>query len=354
MNSTYYDGTKLLSLKDINGKQPEIYLCTANRTAGKTTWFSRWAVNRYLKHGEKFCLIYRFNYELDGIADKFFKDINGLFFPGYVMTSERRASGIFHELFIAKVGNDKEDANSCGYAISLNSADQIKKYSHLLSDSTRMIFDEFQSETNHYCENEITKFQSVHTSLARGQGKQAKYLPVYMISNAVTIINPYFVALGISDRLRSDTKFLRGDGFVLENGFVQSAADAVKSSGFARAFSANDKYFAYATQNVYLNDNMAFIDRPTGSAKYVCTLSYNGKNFGVRSYADEGIIYCDDRPDETYKNKIAVTTADHKINYVMLKQNDTFVQQLRFYFERGAFRFKNLLAKECIMKMISY
>lgn len=26
----YYDGTKLLSMKDINGNKPELYLCTTN------------------------------------------------------------------------------------------------------------------------------------------------------------------------------------------------------------------------------------------------------------------------------------------------------------------------------------
>ena len=30
----YYDGTKLLSLTDINGNRPEIYMCTTNRTGG--------------------------------------------------------------------------------------------------------------------------------------------------------------------------------------------------------------------------------------------------------------------------------------------------------------------------------
>lgn len=80
--SKYYDGTKLLSLSDLNGEKPEIYISTTNRSGGKTTYFSRWAVNRFLKYGEKFALLYRFNYELDDIADKFFKDIGTLFFNG--------------------------------------------------------------------------------------------------------------------------------------------------------------------------------------------------------------------------------------------------------------------------------
>lgn len=44
-----YDGTKLLSLNDIDGNRPEIYICTSNRSAGKTTWFNRYVVRRYLR-----------------------------------------------------------------------------------------------------------------------------------------------------------------------------------------------------------------------------------------------------------------------------------------------------------------
>ena len=82
--SKYYDGTKLLSMKDLNGDKPEIYICTSNRTAGKTTYFARMLMNRFLKKDEKFCLVYRFDYELGGVDGKFFKDIGELFFQEYM------------------------------------------------------------------------------------------------------------------------------------------------------------------------------------------------------------------------------------------------------------------------------
>lgn len=342
----YYDGTKLLSLKDINGRTPEIYLCTTNRTGGKTTYFGRLCINRFLDKGEKFALIYRFNYELDDVCDKFYKDIGSLFFPDHTMTNKRRASGMFHELFLDDV--------SCGYALSLNGADQIKKYSHLFSDVHRMIFDEFQSETNHYCNNEVEKLQSVHTSVARGQGEQVRYVPVYMLSNPVSIINPYYVAFGISSRLRDDTKFLKGDGFVMEQGFIESASVAQKESGFNRAFGTNSKYNAYSSEGIYLNDNKSFIEKPNGKSRYICTLRYNGSEYGIREFAEEGIMYCDDRPDVTFSTKITVTTDDHNINYVMLKRNDFFLSNLRYLFERGAFRFKDLRCKEAVLSALSY
>lgn len=342
---SYYDGTKLLSMKDINGKTPEIFMCTSNRTGGKTTYFGRLAVNKFLKYQKKFGLTYRFNYELDDICDKFYKDIGSLFFNGYEMTTKRRASGLFHELYLNDV--------SCGYAFALNGADQIKKYSHLFSDVDIMLFDEFQSETNHYCPDEVKKFISLHTSVARGQGKQVRYVPVYMMSNPVSIINPYYVAMGISNRLKDDTKFLRGDGFVLEQGFNESASVAQKESGFNRAFAGND-YVAYSSEAVYLNDSKAFIDRPVGNSRYICTLRYHGVDYGVKEYSELGIIYCDDKADRTFRTRITVTTEDHSINYVMLKRNDFFLSNLRTLFERGCFRFKDLRCKEAVLTALSY
>lgn len=345
MNSKYYDGTKLLSLTDINGDKPEIYMVTTNRTGGKTTYFGRLCVNRFLDSGSKFGLIYRYNYELDDITDKFYKDIGSLFFHGHTMTSKRRASGIFHELFL--------DEKSCGYAFSLNSADQIKKYSHLFSDVDRMVFDEFQSETNHYCSDEIKKLLSIHTSVARGQGEQVRYVPVYMLSNPVSLINPYYVQMGVCDRLKDDTKFLRGNGWVLEQGYNESASVEQLKSGFNKAFASND-YVAYSTQAVYLNDNRSFVEKPDGKGRYICTLKFDGCDYGVREYADSGYMYCDDKPDRTYPTRITVTTDDHDINYVMLKRNDFFLSNLRYLFERGCFRFKDLKCKQAILTALSY
>ena len=174
-----------------------------------------------------------------------------------------------------------------------------------------------------------------------------------MCSNPVSIINPYYVEMGISERLNDNTRFLRGDGFVLEQGFVESAADAQRQSGFNRAFAKN-QYVAYASECVYLNDNLAFIDKPHGRSRYLCTLKYNNCDYAIREFQDSGIIYCDDKADSSFRDRISVTTEDHSINFVMLKRNDLFLSSLRYYFEHGCFRFKNLKCKEAVLKALSY
>lgn len=341
----FYDGTKLLSMQDLNGNKPEIYICTTNRNAGKTTFYNRYAVKRFKNYGEKFGLIYRYDYELVDVDKKFFDEIGRLFFPDDTMTFVRKAKGAYGELFLNGI--------SCGYAVALNKADQIKKHSHLLADTVRLIFDEFQSETNKYVPDEITKFISIHTSIARGGGKQIRYLPVIMLSNAITILNPYFSAMDIATKLKDDTKFLRGDGFVLESGYYEEVAQMQKTSAFNRAF-ANNKYVQYASENVYLNDNKTFIEKLEGTNRYYCTFTVEGKDFALREYPELGYIYVSKNVDYSYPLKICASVDSHNINYVMLKRNDALISVLRQYFEHGVFRFKDQESKNALIKLLCY
>lgn len=98
-----------------------------------------------------------------------------------------------------------------------------------------------------------------------------------MISNAVTLLNPYYAALDITDRLISDVKFLRGDGFVLEQGYNESASKLQENSLFNRAFTKSN-YVAYASQNVYLNDNHAFIEKMRGQSRCYAHLNIRVKS----------------------------------------------------------------------------
>lgn len=341
----FYDGTKLLSLTDLNGQQPELYLTTGNRSIGKTTWFNRYAVKRFKEKHKKFCLVYRWNYELSDCADKFFKDIQRLFFPTDIMTDKRRANGIFVELFL--------NEESCGYCVTLNNADSLKKFSHLLSDVEMMIFDEFQSENNRYCPNEINKLLSIHTSIARGQGQQVRRVPVYMLSNKVSLVNPYFLSLGISDRLKDDTKYLKGDGYVLEQTFMENVADIQLASGFNKAFK-NENYVAYSAMNIYLNDSNAFIDKPTGACRYVATLKNNEKLYSIKYYYEAGLYYMDKSVDEDFKTKIAFDAGSHDNDFIMVGTTSSYVMMLRSMFEKGLMRFKNQECKSAFFEMLKY
>lgn len=290
-------------------------------------------------------LIYRYKNEISSqCANKFFKDVNTLFFPGDVMTSRQREHGTYCELFL--------NGDSCGYAVALNLADKYKLYSHLFSDTGCMFMDEFQCSPNRYCKDEITNFQILHQTVARGQGQASRYVPVYMCSNSVSTMNPYYTAWNIGHRVQANTKFLRSSGVVLEFSCIESIAAELKGSSFNSAFSGTH-YQQHATENLYLNDNLAFIERPQGKSRYLCTLRYNDKNFSLREYPQRGIIYCDTSADESFPLKIAVTTDDHQINYLVLSRSSLLISSFRQYFEHGSIRFRDLSAKEAFYALIA-
>lgn len=139
---------------------------------------------------------------------------------------------------------------------------------------------------------------------------------------------------------------------MLECGFIDSVADEQANSGFNRAFASN-KYIAYTTQNIYLNDNLAFIGKLSGRNKYLATLRYGDKNYGLRDYYDDNLLYCNKNPDLTNPNKFTVSVNDHNTNFI-LTRNNFFISQLRMYFENGLFRFEDAECKNAILKMLSY
>lgn len=342
--SLYYDGSKILNTKDLDNEKPEIFMVSGNRSSGKTTFFNKKMVDDFLQYGKQFVLLYRFNYELQNCHEQFFDDIRGLFFSDYNMQSVSCNRGMYRELLL----NDK----TCGYAIPLNAADNIKRNSHLFCGVQAILMDEFQSEINKYCDDEITKFISIHTSIARGQGKQNRYVPVYMVSNCVSMLNPYYDAFGICDRLKPNTKILRGKGWVLEQSFNENAANALKESRFLTAF-AEQKEIMYMSENVYLKDNSQFVEKPPKQTRYVASVKHNDNYFNI-SYANkESWFYCSNGYDQTFPILLAADLKSHNVNTTYAR-NSVLINSLRTAFHSGNFRFKNLKSKQAVLSLLHY
>lgn len=340
----YYNGSKILNTLDIDKQKPEIYMVTGNRSSGKTTFFNKKMVDTFLEEGKQFALLYRFSYELQNCANAFFDDIRGLFYPNMEMVSVSKCRGLYKELIL--------NGDTCGYALCLNCADTIKRNSHVFTNVQHILMDEFQSETNKYCEDEVTKFISIHKSIARGAGKQSRFVPVYMVSNCVSILNPYFDAMGVTDRLKQNTKILRGRGWVLEQNFNKEAANALANSRFMQAFEGN-KSIPYITENVYLNDNNTFVEKKPNHTKYVCGLKHNDTMFNIAFDLETDTYYTSPGYDKSFPLVLAANIESHT-DMTTYSPNSLLVKQLRLAFHSGNFRFKNLKSKNATLAYLHY
>lgn len=340
----YYDGTKILSMGDIDREKPSIYIIAGNRTAGKTVFFKRMLINNFKKKGRQFVLLYRNMYELNDVAEGWFEDIRDLFFQDDILEQKPVAKGLFQKLLL--------NGELCGYAVSLSNYDKVKQKSSHFVHIEDVFFDEFQSESGKYLTKELTAFQSLIVSFARGKGEQHRYIRIILVSNTVTLMNPYYIQFGIHKRLRVDTKFMRGSGWVMECAWNESASKAMEKSAFAKAF-AGSKYLDYAKQNIYLNDNQAFVEKISGFNRYKLTIKMHGLYYGVREFTDQGIIYISNHGDKTHPVQITFNPNDHDANTLLAMKNVYILNYLRTCFDNGLMRFQNLESKNMIFDVLS-
>ena len=86
----------------------------------------------------------------------------------------------------------------------------------------------------------------------------------------------------------------------------------------------------------------------------MCTIKCEGHEYGLLEYREDGFIYVSDKADGTFKFRIAVDLPDHSTNYVLLSHYDSYIANLRFLFDHGSVRFKNLKCKSAFMRLLNY
>lgn len=348
----FYNGDKILNLLDLNKRKPELFFITSNRNAGKTTYFIKKFVSEFLKFKKTTCYLFRYSYELDGdCVGKIFGGVQELFFSDYIFTQKKTEKGKLVDLYIQK--KDKsEPPELIGWAISISDAANIKRFSHKIK-CDYIFFDEFQAEFNSYLPDEILKFQSIHKSLARGFGEQVRYLPVILTGNPVTILNPYYTALGISARLNKNVKFLRGNGWVLEQGFNESARDASLDSGFETAFSAagSDNYSAYAAEGNYFNDSdFGIIKNPGEPGNPIFCIFENDIFYIFENLKKTGKIRI--KKSRGAAGQICKRDPRSTGNYPLLSFEQKAI--LKNLFDNNKICFDSLESKDLIFKILSY
>lgn len=347
MSKDFYNSTKILSMKDLDGEEPSIRIVCGNRTAGKTFNFMRLLLRRFTKKNQKFMLIVRNKLEMEGVAEAMFKPLAQQLeeFKGKILKSKPIAKGIYYDIFL--------DDEHCGYVVALNNVNQLKRVSGQFVDVENMFFDEFMSETGKYLNQEVHLLESLYISVARGHGEHIRNVQLFMCSNTISVLNPYFVTFGIHKRINSNTTFLRGNGWVLERTHNTSASTAIKSSSFARAFQ-DSKYLSYATDNTYLLDNDKFVEKmpiPPNSLP-LFNITKGDKTIGV--WETKECLYISEKHNKNLTLNVVFNLEDHNINYIMLQKTNNYVSYIKKCFEAGYIRFADIECKNIFIDFLGY
>lgn len=349
----YFNMRKFMQLKDARGADPEYFMVSSiQRGVGKTTGVGELFLSTFLETGKKFVCITR-NGSTYGhtAAGRYNQAIEILFNGRYAFRERCSKSRAYAEIILRAFDDDGHvDEASCGYCASLHGAGTIKEISSLFSDACWGHIDEFMTLDGRYLDNEVSKFVTVHESLARGGGQSRKYFPIIMTSNNVDITNPYFVELGLTSKIQPDTKLYRGDGFIYRKFYDPSFEKVHNNSGSHRAFK-NLKEVNYE-DNSWLNSSTALIEKPNnwGRPTYVMTLVYNNKSYGILYYHDVGLWFTSMSYDKDFPLKMSGTMDGNTCN-PYIKDSPSY-PILKRAIRETKIRFQNSLCKEVAFKCL--
>lgn len=233
------------------------------RGIGKTYSWKKKAIRDFIRRGEQFGYIRRYEDEIKLVKTTLFNDI--IFndeFPGYTISEK---NGLY---FV--------DDEIAGYAFSLTKAKDYKSSSFPLVKN--LLYDEFLIEggttgAGGYLKNEPDKLLDLYETIAR-----MRDVRLFMFANAITMANPYFLSWDINFNGRKT--FRRGEILAQIIDATDEFVNKKESTRFGKI--ARDLGYAnYSIDNKFMLDEPIKIAKKGKHTRYYCTLKYSGKYYGV-------------------------------------------------------------------------
>lgn len=293
-------------------------LIIGNRGGGKSFGAKKWVIDNFIKKGEQFGYVRRYKDDLTEPLQEFFNDIIHLY-PDYEYKVESRKL-----YFRLKPQNEKEKwkkEDIIGYGFVLSTAGNKKSIPY--PDITTLLFDEFLIEEGNtrYLKGEVKKLLNLYETIAR-PGTGHKRVRVFLLANAISVTNPYFLYWDLSMPKKQDKNgkfiFLKKDKNVLvEDVRNQYFIDVKKNTEFGKVIEGTE-YGEHSINNKFILDDESFIEKKSAEAKYYFTFNYKGKEYGVWSNFNEGKLWVSNNVDPTCLFNFSLTMKDHRPNTLLI------------------------------------
>ena len=306
----YYSFDKILSRNAV------FNMVMGARGVGKSYGAKKYVLKRAVERGEEFIYLRRYKTELK-TRGSFVADVAHEF-------PEQEFEVRGGVLCWRNKGEGKDAWRKAGYFLALSTSAQHKSTPY--PKVTTIIFDEFIIETGtiHYLKDEVKALLDFYSTVDRYQDRTR----VLMLSNAISIMNPYFIKWHIAPT--PGKEFITfGDGFVAAQ-FVDSHrfASQVATTRFGKFVTDFDEEYAdYSIDNTF-----EFVQRKTGTAKYMFTVKTDLGAFSL--WMDWGTLFCQQkrpRVEKVYNtNKMALREGE-----VLMSYSDKIAEMLRGSYRKG-------------------
>ena len=321
---------KYYSLRKCLSYNRYLNILIGGRGIGKTYQLKKYVIEQYLKSKKQFVWLRRYKTEIKEATDGFFtKHKNN--YPDHKFEIKGKTAYI--------------DGEQAGRFIALTNAD-ILKGSDDFSAVTTIVYDEFiidnKSSFRRYLPNELRVFTDLQETIfrTRQDGK------VFMLANALSMVNPYCLAFGIKFNY---TPLFKTDLIYAE------MLSTTNELAFAKATTPQNKlatkylpeYNDYANNESFLNDDYSQIERkPKDSIQLFNIKTNNNIIYFFFASSSQALYACktgDPNTNPLTVNKIAESNRPHA--GAELKKIKSFAVVGRLFFE-------NLQIKSEVEKMI--
>ena len=311
------------------------------RGHGKTYCYTKKCLDIGLEQKKiSFVVLVRYKEDINAIKDDWWSIVEHLY-PDYIFYSQRN-------IIYAK---NSLETFPIGEFIALKQYMRAKRKPR---PNVRIIFfDEFLNEENDYLPNEINAFTNICDSIIRNRDN----VRCYLVSNHISVINPYFNYFGI---YQLGKRFTRGQhDSILE--FTDSAEfiEFRKTTKFGQSI-AGTEYGDYAMLGRMLLDDMTNVSKlPDGSCHHQFNLILEGIPMEVcmmdnilyirkskdktavayTPYVDDavlGAIFC--TKSLTHFDFIVNKFTNDEIMYESLEIKNAIINFVRFKMGTGAFK----------------
>lgn len=310
------------------------------RGVGKTYGCKKFCIKDFLKNGNKFVYLRRYESELKESCNGFFtKLIKNKEFEGHEMKVVYKKKSVTFTI----------DGEEMGYGLVLSTALQLK--SREFPDVKNLIFDEFiiTKGVYHYLQNEVHDFLDICETIFRLEDFRA-----FLLGNATNRANPYFEYFKLDLPYNTEIKTYE-DGDILVCKIKNEAyREAKKKTRFGR-LTSKTAYGRYAIDNEWLYENKTFIEKRPDKAKFYFTLKVKEIDYGIWCDYNSSKIYISSAYDPSCPIIFTLNPDDHNENtrLVSIRRSDFFKNIIEHY-KMGLLCFESQKIKTVILPIINH
>lgn len=276
-----------------------------DRGGGKSFGTLQFCINRYIKYGEEFIYMRRYEQELDDSKPTMF---DALKMEGKYPEQELKVKG--NRMYC----NDKV----MGYVLALSTS--MKKKSIPFPRVKWIIFEEFMVDgvTSRYLghgQKEVEIFNNFYETVDRLRDETR----VFFVANAFSMVNIYFTYFKI--RLPEKPKRFNKYGPVMVCVWHDESYIEAKSKTQFYQMVKGTEYAEHAYGNKFYLDKKHFIKKRPSTTEFHFALNYLGKSYGVWVDWSQGSYFVTGKPGQVNSKKVvSLSLSDNRPNNVNIRR----------------------------------